>query len=77
MAEAPATGVAPETVISCHTPPEALIPLPLACPGAVSEAKVYSGCPSQAAWVVPSDLVMVLSGRIWRWPAGVVNHFRR
>ena len=26
----------PETVTSCHTPPEALMPLPLAWPGAVS-----------------------------------------
>ena len=35
-AEAPAAGVAPETVISYHRPPERLSPLPLFCPGALS-----------------------------------------
>jgi len=32
--------MAPETVISCHTPPKALTPLPVACPAAVSLTKV-------------------------------------
>ena len=33
----PAEGAAaPEAVTSCHTPPDRLRPLPLACPGAVS-----------------------------------------
>jgi hypothetical protein len=31
----------------------------LAWPGAVSAAKVYSGCPSKVAWVEPSDRLMV------------------
>src|ERR1700758_2843313 len=34
-------------------------PLPLFCPGAVSPAKVYSGCPSKVAWTEPSDRLMV------------------
>ena len=38
LAEALAAGVAPETVISYHSPPEAFSPLPLACPGALSPA---------------------------------------
>jgi len=50
---------APEVVISCHTPPCSFRPLPLAWPGAVSAAKVYSGCPSKVAWVEPSDRLMV------------------
>ncbi len=31
-------GAVPDTVTSCHSPPEAVIPLPLFCPGAVSAA---------------------------------------
>ena len=31
----------------------------MACPGAVSPTKVYSGCPSKVAWVEPSDRLMV------------------
>src|SRR4029077_221309 len=59
--EAPAGADAalPEVVISCHSPPAAFRPLPLVCPGAVSAAKVYSGCPSKVAWVEPSDRLMV------------------
>ena len=31
----------------------------MACPGAVSPTKVYSGCPSKVAWTEPSDRVIV------------------
>ena len=33
-----AAGTAPDTVTSCHRPPERLRPLPLFCPGALSPA---------------------------------------
>ena len=33
--------------------------LPLFWPGAVSPAKVYSGCPSKVAWTEPSDRLIV------------------
>ena len=52
-------GAVPEVVTSCHSPPTAFRPLPLACPGAVSPTKVYSGCPSKVAWTEPSDRLMV------------------
>src|SRR5580704_6787568 len=52
--ELPAGAAVPELVTSCHTPPAAFRPLPLACPGAVSPTKVYSGCPSKVAWTEPS-----------------------
>jgi hypothetical protein len=56
----PAAGAAvPEVVTSCHRPPAAFRPLPLACPGAVSPTKVYSGCPSKVACVEPSERVIV------------------
>src|SRR5690349_24821480 len=56
------TGAAlPEAVISCHRPPAAFRPFPLACPGAVSPTKVYSGCPSKVAWTEPSERLMVLN----------------
>src|SRR5260370_1060653 len=54
-----AGGAVPEVVISCHRPPAAFRPLPLACPGAVSPTKVYSGCPSKVAWAEPSERVIV------------------
>jgi hypothetical protein len=54
-----AAGAVPEVVISCHSPTAAFRPLPLFWPGAVSLAKVYSGCPSKAAWVEPSERVIV------------------
>src|SRR5580700_8038880 len=54
-----AAGALPEVVTSCHNPPNAFRPLPLACPGAVSPTKVYSGCPSKVACVEPSERVIV------------------
>src|ERR1700744_4995674 len=56
--ELPAEAV-PEVVISCHSPPAAFRPLPLACPGAVSPTKAYSGCPSKVAWTEPSERLIV------------------
>ncbi len=43
--EPPPCFALPEVVTSCHTPPLTFRPLPLACLGAVSPVKVYSGCP--------------------------------
>src|SRR5580704_6251481 len=57
--ELPAGAAVPELVTSCHTPPAAFRPLPLACPGAVSPTKVYSGCPSKVAWTEPSARLIV------------------
>ena len=57
--EPPAGAVLAEVVISCHTPPAAFRPLPVACPGAVSPTKVYSGCPSKVAWAEPSERLIV------------------
>src|SRR6202046_5340916 len=52
-------GALPDVVTSCHSPPAAFRPLPLACPGAVSPTKVYSGCPSKVAWTEPSERLIV------------------
>lgn len=57
--EAPAGAAAPEAVASCHRPPNALMPLPLACPGDLSPTNVYSGCPWKVSWAEPSDRLMV------------------
>src|SRR5580704_10032705 len=46
-------------------------PLPLFWPGAVSPAKVYSGCPSKVAWVAPSARLMV--PKVPVTPAAVVG----
>jgi hypothetical protein len=61
------TGVLPETLaasISRFSRSEIdatrpALPLPLACPGAVSPTKVYSGCPWKASWAEPSDRFIV------------------
>src|SRR5215468_7235327 len=60
-------------VISCHRPPAAFRPLPLFCPGAVSPAKVYSGCPSKVAWTEPSERLMVPNVPVT--PAAVTGPF--
>src|SRR5580692_12377064 len=42
-----------------HAAPNAMTPLPLVWPGAVSPSNVYSGWPSYVACTVPSDRLIV------------------
>jgi hypothetical protein len=58
----PAAAVPPDAGASCHSPPNAFTPLPLACPGALSPTKVYSGWPWKVSWVAPSDRLIVANG---------------
>jgi len=58
----PAGAVPPDAGASCHSPPNAFTPLPLACPGALSPTKVYSGWPWKVSWVAPSDRLIVANG---------------
>src|SRR5690242_8000558 len=51
----------PDAVSACHTPPNALTPLPVSVPGPVSLTKVYRGCPSKVAWAEPSERLIVPS----------------
>src|ERR1700733_7191904 len=70
--EPPDGAVPPDAGASCHSPPNALTPLPLACPGAVSPTKVYSGCPWKASCVEPLDRLIVEYGAL---TADVVEGF--
>src|SRR6185437_5552206 len=51
----------PDAVSACHSPPNALTPLPVSVPGPVSLTKVYRGCPSKVAWAEPSERLIVPS----------------
>src|SRR6476646_9729674 len=51
----------PDAVSACHSPPNALRPLPVSVPGPVSLTKVYRGCPSKVAWAEPSERLIMPS----------------
>jgi hypothetical protein len=58
-------GVAlPDTGASCHSPPNAFTPLPVAWPGALSPTNVYSGCPRKVSCVEPPDRLIVANGAL-------------
>src|SRR6185437_13933548 len=59
----------PDAVSACHSPPNALRPLPVSVPGPVSLTKVYSGCPSKVAWAEPSERLIVPSVPVRPAPA--------
>jgi hypothetical protein len=56
--------VLPDAGASCHSPPNALTPLPAACPGALSPTKVYSGCPWKVSCVEPPVRLIVANGAL-------------